>query len=59
MLATFNERENVLGTIGGIPQHVPDPVEVIVLDGDSPDKTWKLLAEPNGHRTKIIKRVAI
>jgi len=57
ILATYNERENIVDTIQGIFKHVPDPVEVIVVDDDSPDQTWKLAAELGDARVKVIRRV--
>ncbi|MEP7293740.1 MAG: polyprenol monophosphomannose synthase [Chloroflexota bacterium] len=58
VLATYNERENILDTIGEIFRHVPAPVEVIVVDDDSPDETWKMVAELNDPRIKVIHRVS-
>ncbi len=57
ILATYNERENILGTIENIFHYIPDPVEVIVVDDDSPDQTWKLVDELNDPRIKLIRRV--
>jgi dolichol-phosphate mannosyltransferase len=57
VLATFNERENIAETIGAIFTHLGDEAEVIVVDDDSPDETWRL-AEGLGHpRVKVIRRV--
>lgn len=58
ILATYNERENILDTIGSIFEHVKDPVEVIVVDDDSADETWKLVRDLNHSRVTIIRRVA-
>jgi glycosyltransferase involved in cell wall biosynthesis len=58
ILATYNERENIRDTIRGILVHVPGEVEVIVVDDDSPDETWKEAAGLNDGRVKIIRRVA-
>jgi dolichol-phosphate mannosyltransferase len=58
VLATYNERENILDTIGEIFQHVANSVEVIVVDDDSPDETWRLVAEMNDPRVKVIHRVS-
>ncbi len=33
-------------------------MEVIVIDDDSPDQTWKLVADMNDPRVKVIRRVA-
>jgi len=45
ILATYNERENILHTIASIFEHLGDDVEVIVVDDDSPDETWRLVQE--------------
>jgi dolichol-phosphate mannosyltransferase len=57
VLATYNERENILDTISSIFEHVKDPVEVVVVDDDSSDMTWKLVEEHNDSRVKLIRRV--
>ena len=58
ILATYNERENICHTIAEIFKHVRTPVEVIVVDDDSPDETWKLVARMNDERVKLIRRVS-
>jgi dolichol-phosphate mannosyltransferase len=57
VLATYNERENILDTINSIFEHVTDPVEVIVVDDDSEDQTWKLVQDFEDPRVKLIRRV--
>ncbi|MDQ5870883.1 MAG: polyprenol monophosphomannose synthase [Acidobacteriota bacterium] len=57
VLATFNERENILDTIRGIFENLGDSTEVIVVDDDSPDGTWKLAQDLNDPRVKVIRRV--
>ncbi len=57
VLATYNERENILDTISSIFEHVKDPVEVIVVDDDSSDMTWKLVEDHKDPRVKLIRRV--
>jgi len=57
VLATFNERENVLATIGSLFAHLGDSIEVIVVDDDSPDGTWRLAQDLNDRRVKVIRRV--
>ncbi|MDR3604112.1 MAG: glycosyltransferase [Syntrophaceae bacterium] len=57
VLATYNERENILDTISSIFEHVKDPVEVIVVDDDSSDMTWKLVEDHDDPRVKLIRRV--
>ena len=58
ILATYNERENIGHTISDIFKHVPSEVEVIVVDDDSPDETWKLVARVDDERIKLIRRVS-
>jgi len=58
VLATYNERDNIVDTIRGIFHHVKDPVEVIVVDDDSPDETWRLAESLRDPRVKVIRRVA-
>lgn len=58
VLATYNERENILDTVTEIFRHVTDSVEVIVVDDDSPDKTWEMVTDFNNPNVKLIRRVA-
>jgi dolichol-phosphate mannosyltransferase len=57
VLATYNERENILDTIQSIFEHVKDPAEVIVVDDDSEDETWKLIENFSDPRVILIRRV--
>lgn len=57
ILATFNEKENIHDTIGAIFEHVRAPVEIIVVDDNSPDETWRLVEEINDPRITLIRRV--
>ena len=58
ILATYNERENIGEVIQGIFEHVPGEVEVIVVDDDSPDRTWRQVEEMDDARVKLIRRVS-
>jgi len=58
VLATYNERENICDVIRGIFENVAGDVEVIVVDDDSPDETWKLVEEMDDARVKVIRRVS-
>jgi len=58
ILATYNERDNIREVIDGIFRSVAGEVEVIVVDDDSPDETWKLVAEMNDKRVQLIRRVS-
>ena len=57
VLATFNERENILDTIASIFENLGDSTEVIVVDDDSPDQTWHLAQELANPKVKVIRRV--
>jgi dolichol-phosphate mannosyltransferase len=57
VLATYNESENIGDIINAIFDSVPDPVEIIVVDDDSPDQTWKIATEVGDPRIKVIRRV--
>lgn len=57
VLATFNERENILDTIENIFRHLGESAEVIVVDDDSPDGTWNLAQNLNHPRVKVIRRI--
>ncbi len=57
VLATFNERENILDTIQSIFDHLGDSAEVIVVDDDSPDGTWDLAEKLSHPRVKVIRRI--
>ena len=44
ILATYNEKENIGRLIDEISIHLKDyDYEIIVVDDDSPDKTWVLV----------------
>ena len=58
ILATYNERDNILETVANIKHHVGEPVEVIVVDDDSPDRTWELVSGLRDVHVKLIRRVA-
>ncbi|RLI36460.1 polyprenol monophosphomannose synthase [Candidatus Bathyarchaeota archaeon] len=45
ILPTYNERENIGPLIRAVLRHVPEDVEVIVVDDDSPDDTWRVVED--------------
>lgn len=57
VLATFNERENIVDTIQAVFAHLGDSAEIIVVDDDSPDETWRLAESLRHPRVKVIRRV--
>ncbi len=57
ILATYNESENIRDILQAIFAAVPDPVEVIVVDDNSPDQTWKFANDFGEPRLKVIRRM--
>lgn len=59
ILPTYNERDNVKVVIDEIIRVAPNLSEVIVVDDNSPDRTWAVVEEVAGRdaRIKLIKRV--
>jgi dolichol-phosphate mannosyltransferase len=59
ILPTYNERENVPLLIQGILRHVRTPVQVLVVDDNSPDGTWKVVEEIAGAepRVRLLRRI--
>ena len=45
VLPTYNERDNIGPLIDALLRHLGDDVSVLVVDDDSPDGTWRLVAE--------------
>jgi len=43
VLPTYDERENIGPLIEGILTHVQRPVEIVVVDDNSPDGTWQVV----------------
>jgi len=58
VLPTYNEHESIVDAVQCILQEVGDPVEVIVVDDDSPDQTYRIVAEMGDKRVKVIRRVS-
>jgi dolichol-phosphate mannosyltransferase len=58
ILPTYNEREVIVDVVREILDAVPDG-EVLVVDDDSPDRTWELVAEAfaGDRRARVLRRV--
>lgn len=56
ILAVYNERENIRDMIAAVFANIPEPVEIIVVDDNSPDLTWQIANPENDPRIKVIRR---
>jgi dolichol-phosphate mannosyltransferase len=56
VLPTYNEKDNIEGLIHNIFQNVEVELEVIVVDDDSPDRTWEIVGNMNDERIKLVHR---
>jgi dolichol-phosphate mannosyltransferase len=53
VLPTYDERQNIQPLIEGILTHVKRPVEIVVVDDDSPDGTWQVVQDMAGQDPRI------
>jgi len=56
IIATLNEAGNIEATIKAIFKHVRAPVEVVVVDDNSPDGTAEIVEAMTDSRVSVIKR---
>lgn len=56
MLATYKESETIVSLVTDILQTVPAPLEVIVVDDDSPDGTAEVIRGMQDERVRVIHR---
>jgi len=56
ILATYNEKDSIGATIKAVLSNVRPPVEVIVIDDNSPDGTTGAVEGLKDHRVRIITR---
>ncbi len=57
VLATYNEKDNIANTINELFKHIKDPLEVVVVDDNSPDGTAEVVKLLNNPNVKLIKRI--
>ncbi len=57
VLATYNERENIAEMVRQIFASLGPSTEVIVVDDDSPDKTWEVVQNLNQPSVRLIRRI--
>jgi len=57
IVPTFNERQNITTLLELINEHAPE-VDVLVVDDDSPDRTWELVEEraKTDNRIHLLRR---
>jgi dolichol-phosphate mannosyltransferase len=57
ILPTYNEKDNILRLIPQVLDNVKGELEVIVVDDNSPDGTWKIVEEIEDERIRLIRRM--
>src|SRR2546422_5428130 len=58
VLATYNERDAIEATVKSLLAEAPEPMEIIVVDDDSPDSTWRVVESLALANVKVIRRIA-
>ena len=59
ILATYNERDTVPEMIRRIHEHIRNPVEIVVVDDDSPDRTWEVVQSLGDPSVRVVKRTGV
>ena len=59
ILATYNERDTVPEMIRRIHEHIRNPVEIVVVDDDSPDRTWEVVRSLGDPSVRLVKRTVV
>ncbi len=57
ILPTYNEKENIEAVIDGVMEHMKGEYEIIVVDDNSPDGTWKVVEEISDSRVRLLRRM--
>ncbi len=58
VLPSYNERDNIAEAIQRIAQALGDGLlEIIIVDDNSPDKTWELVEQLNHPKVRLIRRI--
>lgn len=57
ILPTYNERENIVAVIDGVKEHMKGDYEIIVVDDNSPDGTWKVVEDIPDPRVRLLRRM--
>jgi dolichol-phosphate mannosyltransferase len=56
VMPTYNEKENIAALIRAVLENVKEDVEIVVVDDDSPDGTWKIVQDMEDKRVRLIRR---
>jgi glycosyltransferase involved in cell wall biosynthesis len=56
VLATYNERDLIQTTIRALLKEAPEAMEIIVVDDDSPDQTWRVVESLELPNVRVIRR---
>lgn len=57
VLPTYNEKDNIVDLIRAIQKSFNNAVEIIVVDDDSPDKTWEVVGKISDENVKVLRRL--
>ncbi len=57
ILPTYNEKDNIVDLINAIRKSLNNDVEIIVVDDDSPDKTWQVVENLSNESVKVLRRI--
>lgn len=59
ILPTYNEKNNIGKLINSILKIIKQPLEIIVVDDNSPDKTWKIVEKikKKNNNVKLLRRM--
>jgi dolichol-phosphate mannosyltransferase len=56
VLATYNERDLIQTTVRALLKEAPEAIEIIVVDDDSPDQTWRVVESLELPNVRVIRR---
>jgi dolichol-phosphate mannosyltransferase len=57
VLPTYNEKDNIVDLIRAIQKSFDGDVEIIVVDDDSPDKTWQVVEKIATKDIRLLRRL--
>lgn len=55
ILPTYNEAKNITALIQWIESSISNPKEIIVVDDDSPDRTWEIVEKLKNEDVRVIR----